>query len=680
MFENIDDAKTCTSLCRILIADDDKVYRVRMSNYLTSQGYEVLTAENGREALDIFAREVPQPYAVILDLRMPGVDGLEVLATIAATSPETIVLILAAASSVEDCIQALRLGAWDFVVKSPEDRDIVRIALAKGLNYRRLALENAEHRTRLEAMVTERTAMLAQAKDEALAANQAKREFLNSMRHEIRTPLNEILGLGEILLDTQKDPEQQEILADVLQAGRTLLDRLNGILDFNVINACAVVLHHESFTPAQVITRSVGLLEPAARRKNIGLDLELAPDLPPLVNGDPDRFRQILVNIVGNAVKFTREGEVRVRVRQTPYSGTATDGFRRVMLLLEVQDTGIGIPTDQREKIFDMFTQADQSLTRCFGGAGLGLAISRHLIRMMGGEISVRSAPDRGSTFTFTVAFTTPDQETAGAEQTANPNRRLTEPQRKPLILAAEDNPVNRMVLAHHLQKLGYEHVLVEDGEDVLQAMTRQPFDLILMDIEMPRLDGLQATRAIRESRTPGVDPSIPIVGLTAHSSPDELAFFRSKGLDECLAKPLDRCLLGETITRLTSSRLKDSPDTPRTTALPVLDRDSAMLRLDNDIELLREMYEAFLEDADERTRRMCQAVHTANLPDLYRLSHSLKGAAATIGAERVRAIALDLEKSAKNGQLETVLTIFPSLQDEMRMLLDTLKRELSGL
>jgi len=389
----------------------------------------------------------------------------------------------------------------------------------------------------------------ASARDDAVQASNAKSVFVATVSHELRTPLAGVIGTAELLGETKLDAEQHEFVEIVRSSSEGLLLVINDILDYSKIEAGKLELDPIGFALSELIAESCALVLPGAHNKGLEIEVHVDKDLPGWLEGDAARIRQVLINLLSNAVKFTPKGGVTVHASGKP------SGAGRSLIRVEVTDTGIGIDAETLARLFQPFTQADNSTARKYGGTGLGLTISSQLIEKMGGTISAQSVPGKGSTFAFELELPLADEhdhavrapvkfEPLGERDAAG---KLSES--APLVLIAEDSPVNQMLAARLLDRCGYRSEIVADGNEALDAIAHTAYAAILMDCQMPGLDGYDATRAIRSRETPSAH--IPIIATTAHSMSGDREKCLAAGMDDYISKPIRAAALSDALTKL---------------------------------------------------------------------------------------------------------------------------------
>ncbi|HEX8568658.1 MAG TPA: response regulator [Caulobacteraceae bacterium] len=519
---------------RLLIVDDVFDNRAVLVRRFERRGYEVTEADSGTAGLELIAHQ--KFDMVLLDWMMPDLDGLEVLRRIRQThsSVELPVIMVTAKTQSEDIVQALTLGANDYITKP------VDFAVALARVTAQIGRKQAEDKVReandalaranedLERRIAERTvelvetnAQLRVAVDEARAANRSKDEFLANMSHELRTPLNGVIGMAQILAATPMNEQQQEMVDIINCSAEGLQTILSDLLDIVDLTSGRVDLTREAVNLGELAREAAASARSAAQQKNLAFSVEIAPDAEGEVEADPMRLRQVIGNLLSNAVKFTERGEIAMTVSRS------AEVPERVVIA--VRDTGVGFDADTADRLFRRFEQADGSSTRRFGGVGLGLAICQALVEQMGGVIRAEGQPGEGAVFRVELPLLP-----------AGEGRNTVEPLSRQLhVLCVEDHPVNRKVVEYMMEVAGVRLTMVENGALAVDAYKAQAFDAVLMDMQMPVMDGLAATRAIREYEASTNRGRTPVIMVTAHGLPEHIAASRTAGADRHVTRPV---------------------------------------------------------------------------------------------------------------------------------------------
>ncbi|WP_395777898.1 response regulator [Aquidulcibacter sp.] len=512
-----------TDFARVLVVDDDPILREFAISHLTSPSMEVCVAEDGLIAMETLRKG--DFDVALVDLDMPNLNGFELMEAM-ARDPRLMgvpVVVITGRDDMEAIDLAFAAGATSFVVKP--------------INWRLIT-----HQLAYVLRNSRSEAAIRQARAAAESASRAKSVFLANMSHEIRTPLNGVIGLAGALGRTELSGEQFEMVSLIRQSGQTLERFLTDILDVSKIEAGKLSLEVDTFDLQEAIEAAVHLMQTAANEKSLNFSLTFGTNARGLFKGDAVRIRQIVSNLASNAVKFTKEGGVAVQVEliEPDNDGDAAT------LIIKVSDTGIGFDSEARARLFHRFEQADGSITRQFGGTGLGLSICKALTEMMEGTISVMSVPNQGSTFMVklplarSISLDASDNLSATHSATVTPAATdEIEPSRLLRILLAEDHPTNQRVVAMILQPYGVDLTVVENGVKALEAFEAGNFDVVLMDMQMPEMDGLKATQAIRILELTAQLPRTPIAMLSANAMNEHVVQALDAGCDVHIAKPV---------------------------------------------------------------------------------------------------------------------------------------------
>lgn len=797
----------------ILIADDEMGMLTTLSAVLEEEGHQVIGCQNGQEAIGyLVTHQQDRPIDIVIsDLKLKDMSGLAVLSHLKKTNSGAAFILITGNATLETAIEAINRGAFAYHVK-PLDIDALNNSINTALRQQRLLEE------------------LRSAKLDAEAANIAKSQFLANMSHEIRTPMNGVIGLTQLALSTELTPDQRSYLELVVGSANALLSVVSDILDFSKIEAGKIELESVAFSPRRLLQQIVAETGVLFQQKGLSLVLEAPEQVPDSILGDPTRLKQILINLIGNALKFTEAGKVVVKAEPVALTGD------KVSLRFLVRDSGVGIGAQDLERVFQAFSQADNSITRRFGGTGLGLSISSQLVAMMGGQLSVESQPGQGSTFEFTASFglekatavagedghrptalivddeagvrsllaacldqrnwnsvcaesgakaleilqnmpvdltfldlkmpgldgaatfkairaiapfskvviVTGDPEdeimrrawkvgsfsvltkplvmhdldivldgvnmspaiaagapaagpalfppvyrdtrassdprgygdTPGSDPILAPfpaHSSFSLPSRPLKVLLAEDNPVNQVLVTKLLEGEGHQVSLAGNGQLACDLFESGDFDIILMDVQMPVLDGLAATAAIRELEKgreveKGIDSRVPIIGLTAHALARDKEACLQSGMDAYMSKPIQLEQLLKMVAELVSGETAAETGMPES-GMPEFDESAFLGRVQGDMDLAREVVEMFARDQVTMLATIRSHIADRDGPALAAAAHSLKGCVSNFAARGTFDAALKLEELGLDGNFEQSSKTLADLEGHIRRL-----------
>lgn len=529
----------------ILIVDDREENLLTLEGILDNPELNIIKAASGNEALGLLLEH--EISMILLDVQMPEMDGFETAEIIRSNEKTKYIPIIfvTAISKQRECVfKGYKTGAIDYLYK-PLDLEILQSKIAAYIEFFKQKFEVEQTKKELEKTIIE----LNKAKQITEEATLAKSSFLANMSHEIRTPLNGIIGMADLaLMDENNTESQTERLNDIKQSGESLLDIINEILDISKIEANKLVLEKIEFNTRDLIKKIEKLLSVKTFRKELEFTTNISSDMPDILIGDPLRIRQILINLAGNAIKFTNKGSVSINVKLLKKEKN------NLKIEFSVEDTGIGISKEKIAYLFESYSQAEKSTTRKHGGTGLGLTISKKLVEMMDGTIEVESEIGKGSKFYFIIELKQGKALKATDKSSIkNPETEKKETSSKQLsILIVEDQLINRKIIFQLLKRKGHKITSAENGKIALEKAKSEKFDMIFMDIQMPEMDGLEATKLIRKFEKDNKTHT-PIIAMTAHAMKGDKEVCLAAGMNHYITKPINPAELYSVIEKLQS-------------------------------------------------------------------------------------------------------------------------------
>jgi signal transduction histidine kinase/HPt (histidine-containing phosphotransfer) domain-containing protein len=693
---------------KVLLVEDDE------DDYILTRGllsevnagkYELDWASSYEEGLRVARRR--EHHVCLVDYRLGERSGVELIREARESGLTTPMILLTGQGNHDVDVEATQAGATDYLVKdeTPATR------LERTIRY---AVELNTERCRAEEKLAERKLIeveLEQARDAALESVRLKSEFLANMSHEIRTPMNAIIGMTELVMETDIDNQQRGYIETIGSSAESLLTIINDILDFSKIEAGMLSFETIDFDLRFTVESVLELMDERVGAKELDMALFFDADVPIKLCGDPTRLHQILTNLVGNAVKFTESGKVVIRVSKQ------SEKEERVTIRFDIEDTGIGISENDQKMLFAPFVQADGSVTRRYGGTGLGLAIAKQLVEMMGGAIGVTSEPGDGSTFSFTASFI----KQASREPTDQPtdvsleNVRVLRDSRSIVIsakmaggretkkliarhisnemtaslnrsvLLVEDNEVNQTVASDQLARLGCRVDVVSNGQEALDALTLRSYDVVLMDCGMPVMDGYTATAEIRKRE--GESKHTPIIAMTAHAMKGDQEKCLAAGMDAYISKPVKRKTLGGIFSTLFgNSNLSATQNVPAVPTVTATADDSSLVDIvcltdtASNPEKLRHIIELYLRHTGERLEELNTALKQKSASDVYAIAHKCLGSSRTCGMTAIVPALTELQRMGKAGDLDGAADQFNAAQAAFQKLKPFLELHLEQL
>jgi signal transduction histidine kinase len=644
----------------LLIEDDEDDYILTRELLSEVKGgkYALDWAPSYEEGLKLVERR--EHHVCLVDYRLGERSGVELIREAREFGVTTPMMLLTGQGNHDVDVEATEAGATDYLVKD----ETPAASLERTIRY---AVELNTERCRAEDELTERKLIeveLEHARDAALESVRLKSEFLANMSHEIRTPMNGVIGMTNLLLDTDLSAEQRKMTQTVKVCGDSLLAIISDILDFSKIEAGKLAVEISDFDPRYTVESVIELLLKQAHNKSIELTALVHSNVSPGLRGDAGRLRQVLTNLIGNAIKFTEKGKVLVQVTQE------TNADADTILRFTIKDTGMGIPVAVGPRLFQPFTQADGSTTRKYGGTGLGLAISKQLVELMGGEIGFASDPGEGSTFWFTVRI---EKQLPGTDaSTLLPSKLVTgdtplESQTKSnlRILLVEDYVINQDVAVRQLRRLGYRADVVADGFAALKALELDRYDIVLMDCQMPVLDGYDATARIRSREATGTPGRhTPIIAMTANAMMGDREKCLVAGMDDYIAKPIEADDLKRVLEQWSppgSPQLSSRPAknagansgaSAQETLTPV-DKKRLLDAVGDEGQIPPEFVEFYRNQMSEELNRLRMAIRSRSIEEVTQIAHGCAGMNSNCGMLAVVAPLRELERMGREGNLD---------------------------
>jgi signal transduction histidine kinase/HPt (histidine-containing phosphotransfer) domain-containing protein len=671
---------------KILMVDDKSANLFALEQILSKLDVKLYKAESGNKALEL---TLSNDFAlVLLDVQMPVMNGYEVAEFMRSeerTSQIPIIFVTAIDRNDQFELKGYETGAVDFIFK-PVNPQILLSKVKIFVELYQAKVELVRKNEQLEASM----AVAHQMANAATAASQAKSQFLANMSHELRTPMNSIMGFSDMLIDEDLTKYQRENLSFIRGSAQSLLNLINDILDFSKIEAGQLDVEMIECSLDILLSSVESMMIPLAAERSLDFQVMRGDGLPAQIKSDPYRVRQCLINLVNNAIKFTDEGHVYVKV-------SLYEDKDECFIHFDVEDTGIGIPEDRQQAIFESFMQADGSTTRKYGGTGLGLTVTKQLTGLLGGELQLSSVPEEGSTFSLSVpvGMDINGQALLDQDHVVEQEGAETHGEKTPLfsgsVLVAEDVEGNQVLMKLMLSKLGVEVAIAEDGNQAVAMALSHSFDLIFMDMQMPNMNGYEATRVLKQRGY-----NIPIVALTANALKGDALKCTEAGCDSYLTKPIDRRDLPSILAKYLpvkegiggqtsdpESETLDSGKSPSNSQSDKSDDPSnegiisweRLIDRMGDEETIREIMPIYLKDIKKHFENLSMAVKNGNCSAIASHAHALKGVGRNLGIKTLLETARQMEMSGRANDIEASVLLYKGIQLEINKVLTVLSQ-----